>query len=163
MAYFKGIVIFVLLINIITEFIPNDSYKKYLKNISGIILILVVINPISKYCEVNNLENTVNNFLIQNDTMDVNEFMSGTNDIALNKSASIYRNNIENQIKSYLIDSNFELNDVEVGISITAEKEIKIDYVEIDLKFINYNIEDEYIKNMIEEKFYISKEVILVV
>lgn len=55
------------------------------------------------------------------------------------------------------------MSDVEVGISITDENEIRIDYVEIDLKFINYEIEDEYIKGMIEEKFYISKEVIEVI
>ena len=163
MDYFKGIVVFVLLINIIYEFVPNDSYKKYLKHISGIIMILIIINPISKYCDINNLENTVNDFFVQNDALDVNEFMSGTSDIVLNKSADIYRCNIENEIKTYLVESNFDVDGVEARISITHENEIKIDYVEIDLKFINYELENEYIKDMIQEKFFISKEVISVI
>ncbi|MBQ3544068.1 MAG: stage III sporulation protein AF [Lachnospiraceae bacterium] len=160
MDYFKGIVVFVLLINIIYEFVPNDSYKKYLKHITGVIIILVVIEPICKYCDINHFEDSVNNYFLQSDVIDVNEFMSDANDIALNKSADIYKSNIENEIKSYLMNCNFDISDVETGISITNENEIKIDYVKIDLKFINYEIEDEYIKNMIEEKFFISKEVI---
>lgn len=163
MNYFRRIVIFILIVNIIFEFVPNESYKKYIKHISGIIMVLIIINPISKYCNINILENSVSNFFMQNAMLDVNKFMSDSNDMALNNSVAIYRSNFENQIKSYLTDCNFDVTDVQAGISITNENEIRIDYVEIDLKFINYEIENEYIKNMVEEKFFISKEIINVV
>lgn len=162
MSYFKRVVIYILLINIIFEFIPNDSYKKYIKHISGVILILFVIEPISKYCNINYFESVVNDFILQNEVTDINKFMSGVNDIALNKSVEIYQSNIEYEIKTYLENCNFDVMDVEAVIGITNENDIKINYLEIDLKFINYEIEDDYIKNMIEEKFFISKDVIKV-
>ena len=106
MSYFKRVVIYILLINIIFEFIPNDSYKKYIKHISGVILILFVIEPISKYCNINYFESVVNDFILQNEVTDINKFMSGVNDIALNKSVEIYQSNIEYEIKTYLENCN---------------------------------------------------------
>lgn len=44
----REIAIFLILINIISSLVPGESYKKYLKMILGIIIILIVINPLWK-------------------------------------------------------------------------------------------------------------------
>ena len=47
--YIKGIVFFSLFANLILDFMPNVNYKKYIKVLIGILLIMVVLRPIINF------------------------------------------------------------------------------------------------------------------
>ena len=48
-GYIKGIVFFSLFANLILDFMPNINYKKYIKVLIGILLIIVILKPILNF------------------------------------------------------------------------------------------------------------------
>lgn len=158
MSYFKGIVIFILLVNLISEFIPKDSYKKYLKHISGIILILIIIEPVSEFLDVGNLEDKINRIILEDNILEANEFMRDADNESAKNMIYLYEQEIEDEVKAYLENCNLDIHEVKANIEITDNNELELISLEVDMKFINYDVENEYIKNIIEEKFSISKD-----
>lgn len=46
--YIKDIAVYVILTGFISIIIPNNSYKKYIKLVIGVILVAIVIEPIKR-------------------------------------------------------------------------------------------------------------------
>ena len=42
----REVAVFLIVVNILSSLMPEDIYKKYLKMLSGIILILIIIQPL---------------------------------------------------------------------------------------------------------------------
>jgi stage III sporulation protein AF len=116
--FIKSIVIFLLLAKILEYLIPSGSMKKYFRLFSGIILMIIVINPIIKH---NGLLEKLNYNVIKNEfqlnSSDLNkveqdEYNKIRNDIAL----KIYKDKIEIQIKELLKQENITAIKVKVSI-----------------------------------------------
>lgn len=158
MNYFKGIVIFILIVNLISEFIMNDSYKKYMKHISGIILVLIIIKPVSGFFGEGNMERIINKTILESNILESKKFMKEADNKALENMTSLYEDEIEKEIEQYLNEKNIDINDVKAQVEVSDTGKVELTSILIDMKFINYDIENQYIKDLIEEKFLISKE-----
>ncbi|GMQ57774.1 hypothetical protein AN1V17_21690 [Vallitalea sediminicola] len=120
-GFIKNIVIFLLLAKILEYLIPGGNMKKYFRLFSGIILMIIIINPIIKYngiIEKFNLDVIKNEFKINSsNTQGIdNEYLDVQNGITL----KIYKNKIASHIKGLLDDENISI----INASVEVEEDI---------------------------------------
>jgi len=51
-VYIKEILVFLILTAVINNLLPNNSYKKYVRLFTGLILIIILISPILPYLKM---------------------------------------------------------------------------------------------------------------
>lgn len=120
-GFIKNIVIFLLLAKILEYLIPGGNMKKYFRLFSGIILMIIIINPIIKYngiLEKFNLDVIKNEFKINSsNTQGIdNEYLDVQNGITL----KIYKDKIISHIKGLLDDENISI----INASVEVEEDI---------------------------------------
>jgi stage III sporulation protein AF len=124
-----GSIIIAVIISIIFEMIlPDGSTKKYVKVVSGLYILYVIINPIL------NLENIEQNFdlknIIENDLEAVETFSE--NDVA-----KTYILSLENALKDSIEELGYDVNYVEFTLT-SDYSEIK--KIEIKMKSGSYDV-----------------------
>ncbi|MCT4687072.1 stage III sporulation protein AF [Vallitalea sp.] len=141
-SFIRNIVIFLLLAKILEYLIPDGNMKKYFRLFSGIILIIIIINPIIKYngiMEQFNLDVIKNQFNINyTDTQGTeNKYSEIQNEITL----KIYKEKIINHVKGLLEDEKISIKNVSVEIEEDINNENYGAIKEIDL-----TVNSEYIE-----------------
>lgn len=109
-SWLKSIVIYSLLATIITNILPNDSYKKYTKIFIGMVLIIVIIKPFSNLINMDNYLSY--DVLVENLNL---EAMAVSNSSFVNNK-SVYEDTLKKQISSQLIASGYEVVSVDIAI-----------------------------------------------
>jgi stage III sporulation protein AF len=132
----EELMIGVFLTIIIEMLVPNGNIKKYVKVISGIYIIFLIINPIISNIKTIDLEEILNTDIYSEETAMVSNIEIG----------SVYKIAIENEIKEQFSD----IEDVEISFSNDLED---IEKVEITL---NSDARKEEISNFITENYGIS-------
>lgn len=62
-VYIKEILVFLILTAVINNVLPDNSYKKYIRLFSGLILIIILISPILPYLKMDS--KTFSNYMIK--------------------------------------------------------------------------------------------------
>lgn len=96
----KEIAIFLILINIISTVIPEDRYKKYIQIISGLVIILIIFNPLNKYLNENILYNSFEKIYKENEIVEMDKSLSNLNEDIVKVTINNYEKSI---MKKYLI------------------------------------------------------------
>ncbi|QUH31048.1 stage III sporulation protein AF [Vallitalea guaymasensis] len=141
-SFIKNIVIFLLLAKILEYLIPGGNMKKYFRLFSGIILMIIIINPIIKYngiLEQFNYDVIKNQFKINyTDTQETeNKYANVQNEITL----KIYKDKIINHVKGLLEAEKISITKASVEI----EEDIKNENYGT-IKEINLTVNSEYIE-----------------
>lgn len=113
----KNIVIFLVLTTIITNLLGKSSYKKYVKLITGIILVIMVISPLLKLFQ---LDKTMDyyfttNFLIA-EAQDMNSRLMGAEEEQMRAIFREYKDQIEKQVRNLLSEQNLYIIHIEINI-----------------------------------------------
>ena len=85
-GYIKGIVFFSLFANLILDFMPNINYKKYIKVLIGILLIIVILKPILNFDFLLNEINDKVDDVSQITTSEIQEALGG---VEINECANV--------------------------------------------------------------------------
>lgn len=149
-SFVKSIVIFLLLTKILEYLMPNGNMKKYMRLFCGIILIIILINPILKY---SGLMQTLNYNVIMNDfkikTLSNKGQKNKYTDIQSDITIKIYKERMGAHICQLLKQEEITATNVEVNIE---ENEKSEDFGMVTEVFLT--IKDNYINN---EKTNIKK------
>lgn len=121
-TWIKNIVIYMIINTIIMNLLGNKSYKKYVSIISGMILVLIVISPLTKLLD---LDDNLNYFLQYNDfAIDTSDFKTDINHMEEEQKDKIfqkYSNKIKSQVKQQLLTENVYMK----SCKITFDKDEK--------------------------------------
>ena len=186
-VWVTNITIAVFFITAVEMILPDNKMKKYAKFVLGLMLIVVIINPIIKIFDKNfDLYSYSNKAVSYMESSTSATDIKKYKDINITKTSDNFKNNLE---KECIIDlqeafpenkydadieivyddkiSQFNINKVEIGIEEGGVK--KISEINIDTKSVNAsekNIlegeEGDKIKSRLSSKYQISKDVITV-
>lgn len=114
-TYMLTLVSVIILITLIEIILPTSNNKKYIKFVSGLILIVTIINPISKALNTNI---DLDKFLSQNEF----EIENTSNSMATNYYDNYnlyesYKSNLETDIISRLEDNGYEVLSIDVEVN----------------------------------------------
>lgn len=175
MEIVKEIAIFLIIVNILSSLMPDDNYRKYLKMLTGIILILIIIQPLHMFLDGAGLEDKIEKKIKESNIVELNKSLSGINEDIGNSAKKVYEEEIKNSINDFLEKNDIKTNSIEVDMKINDNDELVI--AEIFVEVDESNVSDEnrecredyasetrnlYIKNLIAEAYGIDKELIIV-
>lgn len=164
------LVILVVLITIIEMILPTGNNKKYIKFFSGVILMIIIINPI---VNVLNSDIDIEEFIKENQ-MEVSNI-----EYELNESYiyDAYTYNLEQDIINRLKENGYEVLDVKLNIDKDTYEpskiELKIKHIDGEIQpiiievFGNTNIElsnydKEIVRTLINQNYGIKKSKIMI-
>lgn len=142
----KNIVYFILFIKLLTNLIPNGNMSKYIKLFTGILLMIVLMQPILTLKTMN--EKVLDPMNEINKVLAKDEFSSQTKTYSsLNKTLALnlYKKKMEAQIQSIVQEENAEVVFIELKIN-EEEGQDYGDLLEIQLKVVH---KDEEIKSKV--------------
>lgn len=161
----REIAVFVIFVNIISCVIPGDNYKKYLKLVSGIITIIILIKPILKYSDGGDLYNTFLMEYKKSQVAEADKSLSNINKEIADITLADYTREINENIYTFLSEKGFKTDCIDAKLEVEENGTIVVKKLIIKFKNMGYdkNLKDTttiYIYDIIFEKYNISKEVI---
>lgn len=164
-TWVKNIVVYMIINTIIMNLLGNKSYKKYVSIVSGMILVLIVISPLTKLLK---LDDNMDYFLQFNDfAIESADFKNELYQVEEAQSDAIfseYKEKIKKQVQELMVTEDVYLNTFQVTVDrktdsstfgeilsmkITASTETKeeapqnIQIEKIDVEAINIGGQDE--------------------
>lgn len=164
----REISVFLILVSIISNLVQGAEYKKYIRIVSGIIIILIIINPIKKLFDEDGIYNLFANEYKQNELIELKKSMEGMNSEIYKKTMEEYEREIENKLKSVLEERGYAIDNIDVDINIEDE-ELYIEkvYIRTGSRYGPYDegvgrSTSEFIKSYLSDEYSIEKEIIQV-
>lgn len=164
----REIAVFLILVSVITNFIPEGNYKKYIRVISGIIIILIVINPIQKIFHGDEFTVMFENEYKKKELIEMKISMDGINSEIYQKTLEEYEKEIGNYIKNQLEERGFNIRNICIKMDVDKDvlylKEV---FIEVGDRYGTYNegvgkSTGEFIKSYLCEEYGIEEEIICV-
>ncbi|MCU6754436.1 stage III sporulation protein AF [Bovifimicola ammoniilytica] len=152
-------------INIVSCIIPGDNYKRYLKLISGIIIIIIVMKPIFRYNDGNELYNAFIKEYEKNQVVELDKSLRNLNKKIADITISDYEREVSEDIVTFLTKKGFKVSDVDISLIVDDDNRLGVKKLLIEFEDMNYdkNLREAttiYIDDIILEKYNIDKEVI---
>lgn len=130
----KELAIFMLIANILSTIVPTENYKKHFRIITGIVLIIIIIQPLSKAFGNNNLVNMFQEKYMLSEVTELNKSLGNVNKEICDKSIQSYENEFNNKIKKVLSDEKISVKSVSTEITYSDDtNEMVIQKVDISL------------------------------
>lgn len=175
MEVVKEIAVFLIVVNILSSLMPDDNYRRYLKMLSGIILILIVIQPLHVFFNDSELEDLVERQIKESNIVELDKSLSGINEEIGNSAKKLYVEEVKNSIGDFLEKNGILTDTIEIDMEINDSDELVISEVFIEIdgntvfdengKYVgNYAMETRgaYIKNLVADAYGIDKDLIVV-
>lgn len=161
----REIAVFTIFINIVSCIIPGDNYKRYLKLISGIIIIIIVMKPIFRYTDGNELYNAFIKEYEKNQVVELDKSLRNLNKKIADITISDYEREVSEDIVTFLTKKGFKVSDVDISLIVDDDNRLGVKKLLIEFEDMNYdkNLREAttiYIDDIILEKYNIDKEVI---
>lgn len=126
----KGIVIAVIISTIIEMILPNNTSKKYIKIIIGIFIVYTIVSPVIEQF----VGKDINEYIEIDDYIEVSSNSVETSEISNNANESIkriYKQNLENDLRSKLKEKGYVASNI--SVSITNDDTYNIDKIDITI------------------------------
>lgn len=175
MEVVKEIAVFLIVVNILSSLMPDENYRRYLKMLSGIILILILIQPLHTIFNDSELEDLVERQIKESNIVELDKSLSEINEEIGNGAKKIYEEEVKNSIGDFLEKNDILTDMIEIHMEINESDELVISEVFIEIqentafdgngKYIgNYAMETRaaYIKNLVANAYGINQDLIIV-
>lgn len=164
MEYIRQIALFIIIVDIFNMIITNDSYRKYLNLFAGIVLVLLVIHPLDRFINTEDLSYSIEKIFKEENIIEMDKSLSDIDGNISESSLRIYEQEIGGEIKRYLLGKELEVREVKVELKI---EEDAIVYSTICIEMDNFgknrseiSTEQKYIESLITEKYSVQADVI---
>ena len=146
-SWIKNIIIYLIINTIIMNLLGNKSYKKYVSIVSGMILVLIVISPLTKLMK---LDANLDYFLQSNDfAIESTEFRNQLNLMEEKQNETIfaqYEEKIRLQVGEILLTQDVYLDSCHITIDKKADSRTFGEILKMDIKARLENGEQENTK-----------------
>ncbi|PKM95862.1 MAG: stage III sporulation protein AF [Firmicutes bacterium HGW-Firmicutes-1] len=114
----KNIVYYILLVKLISQLLPNGNMSKYIKLFTGVLLIVVVMEPI---LSLRNLDQKVLSNIMNMENMlahkDYNSQSKTYNQINDQLAINLYKKQVEEHIRKLVHDEGVEVSRIEIEVN----------------------------------------------
>lgn len=132
--WIRNIIIYMILNTIIMNLLGNKSYKKYVSIVSGMILVLIVVSPLIKYME---LEEILDYYLKSNDfAIEASDFKNDLNRMEEEQSNLIfeeYKKKIEQQVEEILLKEGVVAESIRITIDNNPKSDTFGELLQMDI------------------------------
>lgn len=118
MQYIKTIAVFLIVVNLLMTLINHDSYKKYMKIFSGLILVLMITKQVRYYFSSGIIENAIDKKMQEYEIAEISNSLDNINEDIGEKAKHIYEEKIADEISLFLEKENIEVRNVAVQMSV---------------------------------------------
>lgn len=132
MFLIKSTAVFLLMTNLMITIINDENYKRYLKFFSGIIMILMLAGPVSRFLGEGRLEKRISRLSEEFEISELNRSFENLDKEIGVKSKILYENKMSEDILSYLRSRQIEAEDVQVAMSVEGDR-LTFDQIDIRL------------------------------
>ncbi len=177
MSVIKEIAIFLMITDLLYIMMNHESYQKYLKIFSGLILILMIIRLVTGFLSGHELEEEIEDRLMEYSIVEVDKSLDNVEQNAGDTMKSIYEEKTSKNIKAYLEANDIDIEEVTVEFEVTESalefKNVTItpaswkvsenDWEEIAQASSNRHISElkrDYICKLLEDRYEIDRECI---
>ena len=134
-VWIRNIIIYMILNTIVLNLLGNKSYKKYVSIVSGMILVLIVISPLIKYME---LEEILDYYLKSNDfVIETSDFKSDLNRMEAKQSDLIfqeYTRKIEQQVEELLMEKGILVDTIRITVDDNPQSSTFGELLQMDIQ-----------------------------
>lgn len=140
-SWSEGIVISIIIATLVEMLLPNNSSKKYIKIIVGVFVVYNIIYPVLSMFTSVDVEQTLKvNDILQTSTSMEYEYNS-INQNAVNSVRGIYKQNLENSIRTGLKSEGYEAGNLSVKIS--NDDNYNIEKIDLEITNKEQNVQEE--------------------
>lgn len=155
-VWVKNILIYLVVVTIIENLLPESKYMKYTKVFSGMILIIIVITPFIKLVGINGyLDNSIIDYKFNYETEKIekqNKMLSKKQQQYIINS---YKKELEKQIQYNLEQENFIVKKVDVDIIYDKNKKQAITFKSVNITILDKQAKP--LKKVKIDKIFINK------
>ncbi len=147
----KNIIIFSLISFVFLELCPKEEYKKYINLFTGFVLIIIVLNPLSKYFgKAPDIGNMVNEYFIANELKDMEYFFEDYDQMRVEFVVAGYENEIIADIKAIVESEQLLLDSADIMLDTDVDSEGFLAVTEVSLVVTKkYTDSSERIKEIV--------------
>lgn len=155
LGYIKNIGFFLILMSVVSNVMPDNSYKKYCRLFCGLILVVLVINPFYKFL---NYDGDIGDIFVSNtyksELLELEKQLEVQQQFLDDKAVEHYEGIIRNELDGMAIEAGLYLLEVSVEFRETEEgDDLSLD--ELTLYVTDEkSVYDEHIKNASEKDEY---------
>lgn len=149
MEYIKKIVVLIMIYNILSMLIVSESYQKYYKLLSGMILILIVFEPLHKIMNVTSSQNQILRTLSEFELSDEHYAMEHMSEEIEKQQIELVNSKTAECLRQMLWKQNISVEDVIVECEFRDREIIYKKILIKDKKSDHANT--DYMKNLITE------------
>lgn len=155
LGYIKNIGFFLILMSVVSNVMPDNSYKKYCRLFCGLILVVLVINPFYKFL---NYDGGIGDIFVSNtyksELLELEKQLEVQQQFLDDKAVEHYEGIIRNELDGMAIEAGLYLLEVSVEFRETEEgDDLSLD--ELTLYVTDEkSVYDEHIKNASEKDEY---------
>lgn len=173
----KEIAGFLLVVSVLENLIQNGNFKKYLKMAAGIVLILIIIQPVAKLSGSH--YDYSNMFTLQEYEEDIRQMEQSLGDVNRMASADImnqYKLYMEEKISRDLTEAGFDIKEVTVDLSMNREEQVELgkmtircnnekekELIHVGNEVSGIDAEKEYLKKYVANLYMIDEAVIEII
>lgn len=157
-SWVKNIVVFLLLLTLIEQVLPNSDYKKYIKIAAGLILILIVFSPVLSFLKLDTSLSYYfqwENFKISAADFQAEELEAERNDYIVEQ----YKGNLEQQMITLFSNEDFSVAGAAVEIDEDAQSEEFGQIYSIDIRISYKETAETTVAPVVIEQVEISGDV----
>lgn len=120
----KNIVYVIIFVTFLEILLPNNSMRKYIRVVAGLFIIVVILTPITQLFDQNvKIQDALSKFYVEMEQIDIKNQKETLKEEQNEMTMKLYKEKIENQIKTQLEESIREI-DVDVKVDVfTKPKE----------------------------------------
>ena len=139
LSYIKNIGFFLILVSVICNALPDNSYKKYCRLFCGLILVVLVLNPFNEFLNYDrDIGEIFTNKSYQSKLWELEAGMKIMEEDQLEQALELYENEIKNILQSSAGTEGLEVLDVK--LSYTENKESN----DFELEWIHIYVTDRF-------------------
>lgn len=140
-SWSEGIVISIIIATLVEMLLPNNSSKKYIKIIVGVFVVYNIIYPVlTTFTSVDVEQSLKVDDILQTSTSIEYEYNS-INQNAVNSVRGIYKQNLENSIRTGLKSKGYEAGNLSVKIS--NDDNYNIEKIDLEITNKEQNVQEE--------------------
>lgn len=155
-AWMRNIIFYYIFLSAVMNFLPDNSYKKYIRFFMGVLLIVLLLTPVFQFFQMKgSLDDFLNKRTLEEAFQESKWNMVYAGDSQKNYLTGAYEDEVEKNINQFLIQK--EVTPIEVDVTLDYQEEIMVKSINIILESVKegQNIIKE-IKNQLIEVYNIS-------
>ena len=116
-GWIRNLIVFFLFVTVIEHLLPGDSYRKYVRLFSGMVMILLVLKPLSQKLQIEErIARYYESFVFRYEADELKENILGIEEQRLEQMIAQYEEAVELDVKQMAEDMGFAVRDCRVKI-----------------------------------------------